>query len=271
MDASDILVTERLRAGGQGVVDRGRYKGTCDVAVKSVLSTSSVSSLEDEITVLTKCTSPFILPLLGYVRDPYMMVLPFMDGGNLREYLDGVREERLPEMYATVEIAYAIASALAHLHAKSLLHRDLKSDNILLSRRRFVQVADLGSARDHAQDTTMTQAVGTLLWIAPEVFNGGRYAFSADVFSFGVILTELDTRQKPYFDAPLRGFQLTDAIRAGDLVPSLRATCPAWYRSLAQACLLLDPSARPAATEIQATLALHLPRASPLALAPCTA
>ncbi|EQC34298.1 TKL protein kinase [Saprolegnia diclina VS20] len=264
MDASDIVVTERLRAGGQGIVDRGRYKEKLDVAIKSMLSASSVSSLHDEITVLSKCTSPFILPLLGYVTDgvaPSMMVLPYMDGGNLREYLDGVREERRPEIYSAVEIAYAIASALTHLHAKSLLHRDLKSDNILLSRQRFVQVADLGSARDHATDTTMTQAVGTLLWIAPEVFNGGRYAYSADVFSFGVILTELDTRQKPYFDAPLHGFQLTDAIRSGDIVPTLSASCPSWYRSLAQACLHLDPSARPSATEIQKTLAQHLPHA----------
>ncbi|OQR97511.1 ankyrin 2,3/unc44 [Achlya hypogyna] len=253
---ADITVDEleqeqRIRAGGQGIVNKATYKGAT-VAVKSVLHDLEAPSLRDECNLLRQCASPFILPLLGVVDDgaSLQLVLPFMDAGNLRDYLDATKAlGEVPMVLTTLQIAWAVAQALVHLHDRRLMHRDLKSENVLLCTKHYIKVADLGSAR--ATDTaTMTQAVGTLSWIAPEVFNGGKYDHSADVYSFGVLLTELETQQRPYWDSDLRGFQLTDAIRAGSVRPTLSPTCALWYKELTEACLAFDPEQRPTAADI---------------------
>ncbi|OQR88640.1 protein kinase [Achlya hypogyna] len=129
----------------------------------------------------------------------------------------------VPVEYSTLEVAWVVA--LADLHNAGLLHRDLKSHNVLLSSTSYFKVADLGSARDDT--STMTAGVGTPHWMAPEVrAYGAKYDASADIYSFGVILTELNTFQVLYADVTMPPLQLMSEVAAGRLRPSLRADCP---------------------------------------------
>jgi serine/threonine protein kinase len=105
---------------------------------------------------------------------------------------------------------------MEHLHRLSIVHRDLKSDNCLLDDRFNAKVADFGTSRSmqsgvrqtivaaavaEPHSASMTRAVGTQLWMAPEVFFGSTtYGAEVDVYSFGIIMWELATRKNPWYE-----------------------------------------------------------------------
>ncbi|OQR84974.1 kinase [Thraustotheca clavata] len=95
----------------------------------------------------------------------------------------------------------------------------------------------------------MTQA-GTPLWEAPEILRGEKYDYAADIYSFGVILTELDTLQLPYSNLQLGAWAIMDKVKKGTLRPSLSNNCEPWLRNLAEMCLAYDPKSRPSAQNI---------------------
>ncbi|KAJ0389560.1 hypothetical protein ATCC90586_011680 [Pythium insidiosum] len=137
------------------------------------------------------------------------VVTEFMAGGDLRAWLDQQRgSERRPAGLdrTKTQIALHVAHALTYLHSLQpvVLHRDLKSRNVLLTEDLQAKLADFGVARERA-DHTMTAAVGSSLWMAPEVLRGERYDERADMFSFGVVLSELDTNQLPSRGTPPPG------------------------------------------------------------------
>jgi mitogen-activated protein kinase kinase kinase 7 len=102
----------------------------------------------------------------------------------------------------------------------------------------------------------MTAGVGTPYWTAPEVLSGERYTEQTDIYSFGVLLSELDTCQLPYFDAvgpngtKMKPFQVLDGVMSGVLRPSFTESCPSRIRRLGVACLQQESSRRPTARQL---------------------
>eukprot|EP00644_Phytophthora_capsici_P009412 jgi/Phyca11/543953/estExt2_Genewise1Plus.C_PHYCAscaffold_130363 len=102
----------------------------------------------------------------------------------------------------------------------------------------------------------MTAGVGTPYWTAPEIMEGKRYTEQADIFSFGVVLSELDTGKLPYHDAltsdgkKQKPFQILSDVMAGTLRPSFSENCPRRIRRLAVACYQQDPARRPTAAQV---------------------
>ncbi|OQS04788.1 kinase [Thraustotheca clavata] len=172
-----------------------------------------------------------------------------MDGGNLRSYLDKKRCNMATSInFSTLDLAWVIADGLADIQYNRCIHRDLKSHNILLSTKKYFKLADFGLT--HNIDTSMTRGVGTLAWIAPEVLTGERYGFPAEIYSFGVVLTELDTREIPYLNLQLFPYAFMNGVCNGSLRPSLRQNCSLCYKKWVENCLAHDPSQRPTALEI---------------------
>ncbi|OQR84353.1 protein kinase [Achlya hypogyna] len=238
--ASELTVdyANHLDKGGFGAV----YKVVGWArSVKLGLQVYDVSSMQ--------CPSPYLMQLLGVrTSPPIHLVLEFMDGGDLRGYLDK-KGEAVPVEYSTLEVAWVVVNALADLHNVGPLHRDLKSQNVLLSSTSCIKVADFGSAWDDT--STMTAGVGTPHWMAPEVrAYGAKYDASVDIYWFGVIVTELNTFQVPYVDVNMPPLQMMNEVAAGRLRPSLRADCPTWLRMLATACMAHDRTQRPSAYDI---------------------
>ncbi|EQC26081.1 TKL protein kinase [Saprolegnia diclina VS20] len=261
---NDVVYDENdaLGAGAFGAVYKGSFQGHA-VAIKCG---NNKNALKAEIDAMLQCKSPYIVDLIA-IADRFSehpkLVLELMDGGSLDKHLEAKRLGKPTVVnYSNVEIAWVVAKALADLHHNGQVHRDLKSGNVLLSTTSFVKVCDLGIARD--LDMNMTINMGTPFWTAPEVFKDDDstthgYGFAADIYSFGVILTELDTLLPPYASlSKCSTFDIMSRVYKGELRPTLSDTCQPWYSNLANKCLAFDPKDRPSANDIVTLLQAHL-------------
>ncbi|OQR84687.1 ATP-binding Cassette (ABC) Superfamily [Achlya hypogyna] len=157
-----------------------------------------------------------------------------------------------------------VADALAYLHsfATPVIHRDIKARNVLLGPQYEAKLTDFGTSRLRMDELTMTAEIGTTAWIAPEVLKGVRYTEKADIYSFGVMMSELDTVEVPYSSVYLEpGCTLTLArariamlVSTGEIVPSFTEACPGSIVAVARRCLAFNPEGRPTAQELAAML-----------------
>ncbi|KAE9260117.1 hypothetical protein PR003_g34504, partial [Phytophthora rubi] len=166
---------------------------------------------------------PRIVHFIGVAWDSLSdlcVVMEYMEGGDLRTLLTGYEASNHPVgiNHEKATIALHVCHALTYLHSLSppVIHRDLKSCNILLNHAMEAKVIDFGISRER-MDQTMTAGVGTSLWMAPEVMLGEKYDDKADMFSFGVVLSELDVHTLPYAQAKEKnrdpnGRRMPDAI-----------------------------------------------------------
>ncbi|KAF0705316.1 hypothetical protein AaE_014576, partial [Aphanomyces astaci] len=91
-----------------------------------------------------------------------------------------------------------VVQALVYLHSQDIIHRDLKAKNVMLGVSNEAKLTDFGTSRECLTSVTMTAEIGTVAWIAPEILKGVRYSAKADMYSLGVVLSEMDTLQVPY-------------------------------------------------------------------------
>ena len=133
------------------------------------------------------------------------------------------------------KMALDIAKGVLYLHSfqPPILHRDLKSLNVLLDHACNAKLADFGWTRIKAK--VMTSKIGTYQWMAPEVIAGFKYTEKADVFSFGVILWELATRKPPYYG--IEGTEVSKRVVNDDMRPKIsERECPAPFLDLMKRC-----------------------------------
>ncbi|CAI5746784.1 unnamed protein product [Peronospora destructor] len=262
-----VFVEDLIGRGGYGEVYKGTYEGRV-VAVKMLFpemrkSTRHVTEFLTEVKMITVMDHPRVVEFVGVSWNNLMdlcVVTEYMAGGDLRAWLSNRADNNglVGFDYTKLKIATHVAHALAYLHSltPSVIHRDLKSKNILLSENQDAKLADFGASRERV-DRTMTAGVGTSLWIAPEVMMGERYDEKADVFSFGVVLSELDSQQIPYTHAkennPTGRKMPETAILQLVAIGKLRVKfSPGAHKGVVQlgtACTVIDPTERPTAAE----------------------
>ncbi|KAL4124215.1 hypothetical protein PRIC2_010052 [Phytophthora ramorum] len=258
-----LTFKSEISKGGSGEVWLCEYGGG-QVAVKKLLHTKEqkaedVQAFAQEIELTASLVHPNIVRFIGVTWNSLnnlVMVLEYVPMGNLKNYLHK-SAVLLSWARDKIHMATGIAEALEYLHSRApaIIHRDLKSNNILLSRNLEPKLIDFGVSRGLI-DLTMTAGVGTPYWVAPEVLEGNRYTEKADIYSFGVVLSELDTGKIPYFDAvtadgtKMKPFQVLNEVMSGSLRPSLSDECPPRIRRIGTACLSLDPASRPTAQEL---------------------
>ncbi|CAI5741680.1 unnamed protein product [Hyaloperonospora brassicae] len=258
----NLTLQEPLSKGASGEVWICDYNGKT-VAVKRLIHGSrnaeTVRTFAEEIELSASLVHPNIVEFIGVAwnsLDNLAMVLEFFPRGNLQNYLHK-NADLLSWARDKIQMAVAIAQALQYLHGRlpAIIHRDLKCNNILLTDNLEPKLIDFGVSRG-LLDITMTAGVGTPYWAAPEILEGKRYTEQADIYSFGVVLSELDTGAIPYHNAVTESggqatsFQILQDVMAGSLRPSFSRDCPPRIRRVGLACLSLDPSSRPSAHQL---------------------
>src|SRR5436853_3867776 len=248
-----------LGSGGSGSVwlARDEHNGL-DVALKIVPREGKAASrAEREAEAAARLRHPSCQRAYGFGRDSQHVYIAYeyVPGRTFRE---AMRSGELDDASA-IEAAIQILDALAHAHARGIVHRDVKPSNVLLAEgpRVSVRVLDFGLAQIQEAETLTAQGdvPGTLAYIAPERLAGGYTTEAADVWAVGVMLWETLAGRHPFWRSSL--LETARAIEAG--APALETMRPDLPRPLLAAvdrALDLDPARRPAAATLADTLRL---------------
>ncbi|XVE83033.1 hypothetical protein DITRI_Ditri16bG0054300 [Diplodiscus trichospermus] len=194
----------KLGEGGFGAVFRG-YLADLDmaVAVKKISRGSRQGKREyiTEVKIISQLRHRYLVQLIGWCHDKgeFLLVYEYMSNGSLDSHLFGGKT--LLTWTSRYKIAQGLASALLYLHEEweqCVVHRDIKSSNIMLDSSFNAKLGDFGLARlmDHELGGQTTRLVGTLGYMAPEYISTGRASKESDVFSFGVVALEIATGRK---------------------------------------------------------------------------
>lgn len=280
IDPSKLIIKSVIARGTFGTVHRGVYDGL-DVAVKLLdwgeeghRTEAEIASLraafKQEVAVWHKLEHPNVTKfigatmgsaelqiqtengLIGMPSNICCVVVEYLAGGALKSYLIKNRRRKLA-FKVVVQLALDLARGLSYLHSQKIVHRDVKTENMLLDKTRTVKIADFGVARVEASNPNdMTGETGTLGYMAPEVLNGNPYNRKCDVYSFGICLWEIYCCDMPYPD--LSFSEVTSAVVRQNLRPEIPRCCPSSLANVMKRCWDATPDKRPEMDEVVSML-----------------
>ncbi|XP_037458118.1 serine/threonine-protein kinase STY46-like isoform X1 [Triticum dicoccoides] len=251
IDWNILAVGEKITSGSSADLYRGIHSGL-DVCIKILRSAHQNSPSEVEFLqqalMLRRVKHENILTFYGACtkhRKYCAIVTEYMPGGDLYEFVH--KQNDVLDLLLILRLAMSISKGMECLHQHNIIHRDLKTANILMGNNHVVKIADFGVARVGTQEGQMTAETGTYRWMAPEIINHKPYDHKADVFSFAIVLWELITLKVPYDN--MTPLQAALGVRQG-----LRLEIPAGVHpglsKLIEQCWDEDPDTRPVFAEI---------------------
>lgn len=244
-----------LGSGGFGTVMKGTYLKTSEeVAVKNIrldrASLSSITSFLIEIKTMSKIRHPNLLKFVGALLEyPYYIVTRFCSGKSLFERLHNKTD--LPELKAEelTKIAYQVALGMEYLHNKGIVHRDLKTSNILLDEYNNAYIADFGlSGQMKNKKEKLHGGVGTPNYTAPEILASIHYNSQVDVYSYSIVLWEMQVKRVPFKDMQAKDIY-EHVVRNNWRLP-LPQESPNGLKKLITQAWSKNPKDRPTFTEI---------------------
>ncbi|EEF35740.1 probable receptor-like protein kinase At2g42960 [Ricinus communis] len=263
--ATDRFAAENvLGEGGYGVVYKGRLINGTEVAVKKLLNNLGQAEKEFrvEVEAIGHVRHKNLVRLLGYCIEGVhrMLVYEYVNNGNLEQWLHGaMRHHGTLTWEARMKVLLGTAKALAYLHEAiepKVVHRDIKSSNILIDDEFNAKVSDFGLAKllGSGESHITTRVMGTFGYVAPEYANTGLLNEKSDIYSFGVLLLEAVTGRDPVdYARPANEVNLVEWLkmmvgtrRAEEVVdPNLEVnpTTRALKRALLVALRCVDPDA----------------------------
>ncbi|CAN0566632.1 unnamed protein product, partial [Ectocarpus sp. 12 AP-2014] len=203
-----------LGSGAFGEVRTAKWNGV-NVAVKRLLvhgiHSDTVRALRKEIRLHSSLRFDHVVqPYAASTIPPHLcLVIELASGGSLWEYLHSTSEP-LPHALQTAFL-YDIARGMLFLHTKGVLHRDLKSANVLVFENRRLKLSDFGLSKIKTESSNRSKrgAVGTAQWMSPEEMDESPASEQSDVYSFGVVCFEVATQMEPF-----KGLKQTQVTRA---------------------------------------------------------
>ena len=202
---NDFNDREKLGQGGFGAVYKGFLRDSNSfVAVKKVAkgSKQGIKEYSSEVKIISRLRHRNLVQLIGWChdrREELLLVYEFMSNGSLDSHL--YKEESVLIWAVRYKVAQGLASSLLYLHEEweqCVLHRDIKSSNIMLDSHFNAKLGDFGLARlvEHAKGSQTTGVVGTMGYMAPEYYTNNRASKESDVYSFGIVALEIACGRK---------------------------------------------------------------------------
>jgi tRNA A-37 threonylcarbamoyl transferase component Bud32 len=248
----DLEEIKEIGIGASATVYYGTDKRTGkEVAIKklrfSKLAGENLKTFQREVSVLATASHPCLLGFVGATdTPPFCIVTEWMAGGTL--YQEIHKGNRLNPTKRSIAM-FDIARGMQFLHSHHIVHRDLKSLNVLFDGNGYAHIADFGFARTVGDSQALTDNVGTPYWMAPEILAGaGNYSSKVDVYAFAVVLWEILTGQMPY--AGLEPAQIVSQVLMHDTRPRIPDSATPQLRDLIVDCWAREPESRPTFDEI---------------------
>uniref|UniRef100_A0AAR2KKW3 non-specific serine/threonine protein kinase n=1 Tax=Pygocentrus nattereri TaxID=42514 RepID=A0AAR2KKW3_PYGNA len=252
--SKEVTMQKRIGAGSFGTVYKGKWHG--DVAIKILKVTEptpeQLQAFRNEVQVLRKTRHVNILLFMGFMTKPHFAIITqWCEGSSLYRHLH-VTETKFDTM-RRIDVARQTAQGMDYLHAKNIIHRDMKSNNIFLHEGWTVKIGDFGLATVKSRwsgSQQVEQPSGSILWMAPEVIrmqDPNPYTFQSDVYGYGVVLFELMSGTLPYSNINNRD-QIIFMVGRGYLSPDLSKlynNCPKSMKRLIMECLKFKRDERP--------------------------
>lgn len=250
-----IVFDEHIAGGASSEIYKGTWKrsgGEQAVTIKVGKSADSLKCFATELRILKHLDHPNIIKLIGSIDESAnALVFEYCDGGDLCKAL---KQQTPPGFF--IHATKSLLGALEYVHGQKLMHRDVKSPNVLMTRPDAAakgalptfKLADFGVCRDMQGDKNPTGETGSYRWMAPEVLQGKRYDASADVYSVALVLYELLTHHLP-FDG-VHALQAAYFAGVMDKRPLLPDGTPASIAGLIECAWSTEWQSRPSAAAL---------------------
>ncbi|XP_031178157.1 tyrosine-protein kinase Blk [Sander lucioperca] len=249
-----LKMVKKLGAGQFGEVWMGYYKNTQKVAIKTLKEgTMEPEAFLQEANLMKQLQHERLVRLHAVVTiEPILIVTEFMINGCLLDYLKSDEGKQL-KLNKLIDMSAQIAEGMAYIEKKNYIHRDVRAANILVSDSLHCKIADFGLARIiESEYTAQEGAKFPIKWTAPEAINYGTFSIKSDVWSFGILLTEIIT----YGRIPYPGMTNPEVIRSLDKSYRMPCPdgCPAELYDIMSMCWKQRPEDRPTFEFLQNTL-----------------
>eukprot|EP01117_Protostelium_nocturnum_P011928 TRINITY_DN4362_c0_g1_i1.p1 TRINITY_DN4362_c0_g1~~TRINITY_DN4362_c0_g1_i1.p1 ORF type:complete len:855 (+),score=237.93 TRINITY_DN4362_c0_g1_i1:325-2889(+) len=264
-----VRITGKIGQGTFGKVYKGLYEGKeCAIKIlKEMPDQKHIHEFNHEVDILRKTDCPFIVKLFTTVEEPRQLaiVMEFASRGSLFHVLNSeLYEIGWDRIFA---ITIDMVKGINYLHERKpdpIVHRDLKSLNILVTDNWDIKICDFGLARlkNGVNQETLRKLRSTPAWSPPELLDEVEYTTKSDVYSIGIIMWEVIYRcikgkyERPFFEFKeiTQDYQLLMQTHNNSKRPTIPPSCPETMASLCNQCWDNDPSKRPNCEELLESL-----------------
>lgn len=266
---NDLILREKIGAGSFGTVYHADWHGS-DVAVKILmeqdLNAERFEEFLREVAIMKSLRHPNIVLFMGAVTEPpnLSIVTEYLSRGSLHRLLHRPGAREVLDERRRLNMAHDVAKGMNYLHKRNppIVHRDLKSPNILVDKKYTVKICDFGLSRLKAHTFLSSKsAAGTPEWMAPEVLRDEPSNEKSDVYSFGVILWELASLQQPWGN--LNPAQVVAAVGFKGKRLEIPRDLNPQVATIIEACFASEPWKRPSFYEIMESLKPLIKPATP--------
>jgi len=251
IDRKSIKLSKKLGAGQFGDVWSGIWNGTTEVAVKTLKpGAMSAKDFLDEAAIMKKLRHPKLVQLFAVCTngEPIYIVTELMKHGSLLDYLH--QKGRALKLAQLVDMAAQVAAGMAYLEKDNFIHRDLAARNVLVGENNVCKVADFGLSRVIEDEYIAREgAKFPIKWTAPEAANFNRFSIKSDVWSYGILLSEVVTYGRiPY--PGMNNVQVLKKVDDGYRMPQPKG-CPQHMYDIMLDCWKELPEDRPTFETLQ--------------------
>ncbi|KAJ1409764.1 kinase-like domain-containing protein [Ochromonadaceae sp. CCMP2298] len=241
---------KKLGQGASGIVYAATHRQSGRKVALKIAPKSELTELTNEIGLQQMSKHPNIVEVIEAYQGPedICIVMELMTGGSLTDCLDVKRPMQEP---AIAYVCKKMLMALSFMHREYRLHRDIKSDNVLVDKEGEIKVADFGFAINlTSEQLKRTSVVGTPYWMAPELIRGQEYDFKVDIWSLGITAIEMAEGEPPLLnEPPLRALLLITTNKS----PTLNNNRVRWsneFNHFIAQCLHISASKRASADQL---------------------